>query len=144
MNHKSIKCMMILRTEETSSKWGLEQYCAGYLSWAAGIVVLFQSLPMDHHLGFIVFLSVCGETTRCVGGGQSFITVYLLHAWTILRLCVGQTPGETGRWNYCQRRGQHQYCLPLCGQVPDHYLGDLRTRIPLVWAVQMPVTLADR
>lgn len=47
---------------------------------------------MHHHFGFIVCLSVCGETPCCVGGGQSFLAVYLLHAWTVWKLCVGQTP----------------------------------------------------
>lgn len=80
---------------------------------------------MHHHFGFIVFLSVCGETPCCVGGGQSFLAVYLLHAWTVWKLCVGQTPAEAGSWNYCLRCMLQQHHLMLNAQVLHHYLCEL-------------------
>lgn len=55
----------------------------------------------------------------------------------------GPDPRWDWSWNYCQQCEQHQYHLPLYGQVPHHYLGDLLTRIPHLWAVKKPVTLAD-
>lgn len=48
----------------------------------------------------------------------------------------GPDPRWDWSWNYCRRCEQHQYRLPLYGQVPHHYLGDLLTRIPHSWAVK--------
>lgn len=125
----------IVSESRRDTQWGLTQHCTFYLSWPTATVV--SSKPSHgSSLGLHCF-SFClwWDDTLC-GGGKSFITVYLLHAWTILKLCVGQTPGEGGRWGYCQQCEQHQYRLPLHGQVPHHYLGDLLTRIPHVWAVK--------
>lgn len=77
-------------------KYGLVQCCTGYLSWSTGRVV--WSKPSHGSSPRLYCLSFClwwDDMLR--GGGRSFITVYLLHAWTILKLCVGQTPAETGR-----------------------------------------------
>lgn len=72
------------------------QPCAGYLSWPIATVV-WSKPSHGSSLGFHC-LSFClwwDDLLR--GGGESFITVYLLHAWPTLKLCVGRTPVETGR-----------------------------------------------
>lgn len=101
----------------------LKATCFGY--WTSCQV---QSSPwLITAASLLFFLSVVG---------QSFITVYLRHARTVPKLCVGQTPAETDRGTTVSSVNKRQCDLLLDGQVPHHYLGDLPTRIPCVSAVK--------
>lgn len=92
---------------------------------------------MHHHFGLIVFLSVCGGTTRCAGTVRAYSLFFLPHAWTVLQLCVGQTPRH-GRPRCLAHGGVNNsgVASPYTDQVPPHYLGDWLTRIPRLWAVR--------
>lgn len=72
-----------------------------YLSWPPVALKKLSGpdLHTHHHFGsivlgfFFVLFSVWWDVVLRVGMvGESVFTVYLLHAWAVWKLCVGQTP----------------------------------------------------
>lgn len=98
-------------------------------TWIITAVILF------------IFLSVVRR--QAVWGRQELHHCLPSPCLDYTKAVCGPDPRWDWWWNYCQRCEQHQYHLPWYEQVPHHYLGDLRTRIPYVWAVKKPATLAE-